>query len=232
VTVPLDDKKVNREAFLRQIDGMVYGENPRQGFFKGNAFLHPDLAFQLDFPDGWQRANQPQAVIGASPKQDAQVQLSIAGKAKPVEALQQFLGQEGIQAGRSSQTTINGNPAAYAPFSAQSQDGSVLNGLVAYISYDGATYQLLGITAATYGTYASTFQGFVGSFRRLTDQAALSVKPNRLDILRVPRATTLAGFNRQYPSVIPIEELALINGMADENATIAAGESVKRVVAQ
>jgi predicted Zn-dependent protease len=232
VTVPLDDKKVNREAFLRQIDGMVYGENPRQGFFKGNAFLHPDLAFQLDFPDGWQRANQPQAVVGVSPKQDAQVQLSIAGKAKPVEALQQFLGQEGIQAGRSSQTTINGNPAAYAPFSAQSQDGSVLNGLVAYISYDGATYQLLGITAATYGTYASTFQGFVGSFRRLTDQAALSVKPNRLDILRVPRATTLAGFNRQYPSVIPIEELALINGMADENATIAAGESVKRVVAQ
>jgi predicted Zn-dependent protease len=232
VTVPLDDKKVNREAFLRQIDGMVYGENPRQGFFKGNAFLHPDLAFQLDFPDGWQRANQPQAVVGVSPKQDAQVQLSIAGQAKPADALQQFLGQQGIQAGRSSQTTINGNPAAYAPFSAQSQDGSVLNGLVAFISYGGATYQLLGITAVTYATYASTFQAFVGSFRRLTDQAVLSVKPNRLDIVKVSRATTLAGFNRQYPSVIPIEELALINGMADENGAISAGESVKRVVAQ
>jgi predicted Zn-dependent protease len=223
---------VNSEAFLRRIDGMVYGENPRQGFFKGNAFLHPDLAFQLDFPDGWQRANQPQAVIGASPKQDAQVQLSIAGKANPAETLREFLAQEGIQAGRSSQTTINGNSAASAPFSAQSQDGSVINGLVAFISYGGATYQLLGITAATSATYASTFQAFIGSFRRLTDQAALTVKPNRLDVVRAPRATTLAGFNRQYPSVIPIDELALINGMADENASIAAGESVKRVVAQ
>jgi hypothetical protein len=41
---------------------------------------------------------------------------------------------------------------------------------------------------------------------------------------------TLSEFNRQYPSVVPIETLALINGMTDGNATIAMGESVKRVV--
>ncbi len=232
LTVPLDDKKVNREAFLRQLDGMVFGENPRQGFFKGNAFLHPDLALQLDFPDGWQRANQPQAVVGVSPKQDAQVQLSHAGQARPAEALQQFLGQEGVRAGRTSQTTIHGNPAAFAPFDAQNQDGSVLHGLAAFISYGGGTYQLLGITAAPYATYDRTFQAFVGSFRRLTDPAALAVKPNRIDIARVSTATTLAAYNQQYPSVIPIAELALINGLENGDATIAAGESVKRVVAQ
>jgi hypothetical protein len=41
---------------------------------------------------------------------------------------------------------------------------------------------------------------------------------------------TLSEFNRQYPSVVPIETIALINGMADGNASIAAGESVKRVI--
>ena len=232
VTEPLDGKKVNRGPFLRMIDGMVYGDNPRQGFFKGALFLHPDLAFQLEFPAGWTTANQPQSVVGVSPKQDAQLQLSVGAAAAPADALQQFLGQQGIQPGRAIQASINGDPAALAPFSAQNQDGSTISGLVAFISYGGATYQLLGLTAAPYSTYDRTFQEFVGSFRRLTDPAALGVKPNRLQIVKVPRAMTLAAFNEQYPSTIPIDELALINGLADGNATIPAGESVKRVVAR
>jgi predicted Zn-dependent protease len=232
VTVPLDGKKVNRDQFLRVIDGMVFGENPRQGFFKGSSFLHPDLAFQLDFPDGWQTANQPSAVVGVSPKQDAQLQLSLAGTEAPGSALQKFLGQQGIQAGRATQATLNGNPVAYAPFTTQTQDGSTLSGLVAFEAYGGNTYQMLGLTNTSYATYDRTFQGFVASFRRLTDPAALSIKPNRIQITRVRTAMTLAAFNQQNPSVIPLDELALINGLADGNAMIATGASVKRVVAK
>ncbi len=230
VTVPLDGKKVNRDQFLRVIDGMVFGDNPRQGYFKGTQFLHPDLAFQIDFPPGWKTQNQPSAVVGQSSQGDAQVTLGFAGKGAPSDVLQQFLAQEGIQAGRSSQTTINGNAAALAPFSAQNQDGSTLNGLVAFISYDGTTYQLLGLTNQSAQAYDAAFRGFIGSFRRLTDPAALGIKPNRLMITRVPRAMTLAEFNRQYPSVVPIETLALINGVADGNAQLAAGASAKRVI--
>lgn len=232
VTVPLDDKKVNREPFLRSLVGMVYGDNPRQGYFKGTSFLHPDLQFQLDFPTGWKTANQTQAVVGLSPEQDAQLQLSLAGQAEPAQTLQQFLGQEGVQAGRSSQTTINGNAAALAPFAAQNQDGTKLAGLVAFVSYGGSTYQLLGVTSAAYSGYERTFQQFIGSFRRLTDPAALGVKPNRIALVRAPKAMTLAGFNQQYPSTISLDELSLINGLENGDAAIAAGQTVKRVVAQ
>ncbi|MBL8223591.1 MAG: hypothetical protein JNL62_30445, partial [Bryobacterales bacterium] len=81
-------------------------------------------------------------------------------------------------------------------------------------------------------TYDRAFQAFAGSFRRLTDPAALNVKPNRVQVTRVSRAMTLAEFNQQNPSTIPIEDLALINGLADGNARLAAGASVKRVVAK
>jgi predicted Zn-dependent protease len=232
VTVPLDDKKVNRDSFLRVIDGMVFGDNPRQGFFKGGLFLHPDLAFQIEFPSGWKTANQPQSVVGVSPQQDAQVQLSIGPQAAPSQALQQFLAQQGIQAGRSSQTTINGNPTALALFTAQNQDGTTLSGLVGFIAYGGSTYQLLGLTAGSHSTYDRSFQQFMGSFRQLTDPVALGVKPNRLQVMKVPRAMTLATFNSQYPSDITIEELALINGLADGDAALVAGASVKRVAAR
>ena len=53
-------------------------------------------------------------MVGVSPKKDAQVQLSLAGQTEPTAALRQFLGQEGVQAGRSGQTTINGNSATNA----------------------------------------------------------------------------------------------------------------------
>lgn len=232
VTVSLDDKKVNREPFLKVLDGMVYGDNPRAGYFKGTSFLHPDLQFQLDFPSGWKTVNQTQAVVGLSPQQDAQLQLSLAGTGQPAQALQQFLGQQGVQAGRSSQTAINGNPAASAPFTAQTQDGAKLSGLVAFVSYAGNTYQLLGVTTAAYNSYERTFQQFIASFRRLTDPVALAIKPNRIQIVKVPGAMTLTAFNERYPSVISIEELALINGLDGVGDLLAAGQSAKRVVTQ
>jgi predicted Zn-dependent protease len=232
VTVPLDDKRVNRDEFLRLMDGMIYGDNPRQGFFQGGTFLHPDLAFQLDFPAGWKAVNQTSSVTGLSPEQDAQVQMTLAGTEDPGTTLQKFLGQQGIQAGRATSTTIHGNRAALAPFSAQTQDGRVLTGHVGFIGYGGTTYQLLGLTTQAAARYDATFRTFIGSFRRLTDAAALGVKPNRLDVVRVPRAMSLAQFQARYPSVIPVAELALINGLADSTAQLEAGASVKRVVVQ
>jgi len=229
VTVPLDGKKVNRTGFLNEIDGIVYGDNPRQGYFQGSAFLHPDLAFQIDFPSGWRTANQPSAVVGVSPNRDAQVILGVGSSEDPEAALRKFLTKEGIQGGQVRRTTIQGNPAASAPFAAQGE-GGVLNGRATYITYGGNTYQLLGVTTAALTAWDAAFQSFAGSFRRLTDPAALNVKPNRLAITQVSRQMTLAQFNRQYPSVIPMDELALINGVADSTAIIPAGESVKRVV--
>lgn len=232
-TIPLDDKKVNTERFLRMVDGMVYGDNPRQGFFKGSSFLHPDLAFQLDFPAGWKTANQPSAVVGLSDKQDAQVQLSLGGQQAPVEALKAFLGQQGVTAGQTSQSAINGNSAARGAFTATNQDGSQLAGQVAYLSYGGTTYQLLGITtAANARSYGPAFDQFIASFRRLTDPAALNVKPNRIALTKVAQPTTLAEFNKKYPSVVTIEQLALLNGLADGGAELEPGDFVKRVVAQ
>ena len=67
--------KVGGDEFLKRIDGMVYGENPRAGYFKGSLFIHPDLKFVLEFPDGWQTLNAADAVTGISSAQDALIQL-------------------------------------------------------------------------------------------------------------------------------------------------------------
>jgi len=231
-SIPKDSlgRTVGDAEYLSVIDGMVYGENPREGFFRDNVFLHPDLAFRIDFPAGWKTANQKEAVLAAPPEGDAMLQVSFAPEPTPEQAAQAFAQQQGIQAGSASRTTINGLPAATLEFQGQAQNGTALQGIATFIQHGQGVYGLLGYGVATnWGRYAGVVQRSMRSFMRLTDPAALNVRPNRLKIERSPRALSLAQFNQQFPSEIPIEELALINQM-DTTTLLVQGASVKRVV--
>jgi predicted Zn-dependent protease len=222
--------KVGRTEFLRKIDGIVFGDDPRNGYFRQSAFIHPTLKFRFDFPAGWRTQNSAEQVIGASTAGDAQIALSLAGQVSPQQALQKFFQQQGVQAGQTYTNAINGNPAAVGQFAAQLQDGNQLAGYVAYIQQDGTTYQLLCITPrARIQNYDGVFRSTIGSFQRVTDPALMSVRPARLRIVQLQNTMTLTQFNQQNPSVIPIEQLALINAVAP-NESMAAGTLVKRVV--
>jgi predicted Zn-dependent protease len=222
--------RTGRAEYLARIDGLVHGVNPRHGFFRDGLFLHPDLRFQFGLPAPWRRQNLAQAVMAVSPQQDAAIQLAITGEASPSAAAQRFLGQTGVQAGQTASQTINGLPAVVATFRAQTQD-ALLQGIAAFIAHEGRVYQILGYSPVpVYAQYQTTFQQSIGSFARLTDPAVLRIQPNRLRIVQTPRAMTLAEFNAQFPSVIPIAELALINQVAGPDSVLPAGTQVKRVV--
>ncbi len=220
---------VKRDPYLQAIDGIVFGVNPRQGFFEGGRFNHPDLRFRIDFPSGWKTQNLAEAVLAGSPADDAILQLTLGGQDTPDALLQKFGQQQGVQITAGQRTTVNGLPAATAEFQAQDQQGAMLAGRVMYLSYGGITYQLLGYsTAQKYGTYAGAFSQSMQSFTQLTDQAALNKQPVHLALVRLPRAMTVTEFYRQYPSVVKVELIAAINGV-DANGTLPAGTWAKRV---
>jgi len=233
-TVPAGQAtRVEGPQYLQRLNGLLYGENPRQGFFRQNVFLHPDLRFTLTFPAGWQTQNLPQAVTGVSQRQDAMVQLTLAQQARSADdAARAFFSQQGVQAGQGGRTTVNGLPAVVVPFQAQAQQG-VVAGMAAFIEYGGTVYQVLAYTPAQlYGQYQGLFQQVIGSFGPVSDPSVLNVRPNRVSIVRLPQAMTLAEFNRRYPSAIPIDELAIINQVAGGSSTLPAGALAKRIVRQ
>jgi predicted Zn-dependent protease len=222
--------RVARDEYLRRIDGLVYGANPRAGIFRGTAFLHPELRFRMDFPQGWRTQNAPQAVTAVAPQRDAAIQLTLAELA-PDEAARRFLAQQSVQPVQSRRETIHGNTAVVSLFRAQGQ-GGIVGGIATWVAYGGRTYQILSYAPeARFGGYERAFRATAGSFRALDDPAVLALQPNRLTVVRTPRAMTLAEFGRQFPSAIPIEELALINQVEGAGSALAAGALVKRVVA-
>ncbi|HEU5050489.1 MAG TPA: M48 family metalloprotease [Gemmatimonadales bacterium] len=220
--------KTGREEFLRHVDGMMYGPNPREGFFRNGLFLHPDLRFQLQFPEGWQTQNTKQAVAAMSPQQDAILQMTL-GQGSPDQAAQQFFGQQGIQSSNVSRNSINGNSAVSGYFQAQTNQGTV-RGIGVWVAYGNSTYQFLGYSPAErFSAYDNVFRRAIGSFDRLTDPAALNVQAAKVELVRVPSTMTVAEFHRRYPSSIPVEQVAVINGV-DAGGTLRAGQTAKRVV--
>jgi predicted Zn-dependent protease len=231
-TTSIEGRKliVDREGYLKHVQGLTFGEDPRQGYFEGSTFYHPQMRFQMQFPNGFKTQNLPQAVVGVSEGQDAIIQLGLAGQTPPDQAARQFLTQEGVQAGNSSTSRVNGMPAASSYFQAQTEQGQI-EGLISFVSYNGQTFGLLGYTpAGKLGSYDRAFQSTITSFRQLNDASKINVQPARVELVKVPQQTTLEQFNSQYPSTISIEELAIINELEGPSSGIQAGQTVKRVV--
>ena len=220
---------VREQDYLRQIDGLVYGDDPRQGFFRDRDFLHPDLRFRFQMPSGWEGQNLRNAVLGASPKGDAALQLTIEN-GSPDAAAQKFGSRTGIVIVDSGRQNLNGMQATQARFEATTSGGKIA-GQGNWISYGGRTYQLLTYTTAdAYPSYDRAFRNVAESFNELRDSSVLNIRANRVSIVNVPDRQSLADFNRRQPSTIDIQELAVINDVSGPTAVLTPGTLVKRVV--
>jgi predicted Zn-dependent protease len=220
---------VNRERYLKAIDDLPFGQNPREGYFRGNQFVHPELAFSIRFPQGWQMSNEKQAVGAISPRQDAIVVLSLAEGSSPQEAAQRFFSQQGVQQGQALRANLGGLPAVANEFAASTQQGTLV-GLAAFVEDRDRVYRILGYTSQNnWRNVDSEISNALASFERVTDRRLLDVKPKRLDVVTVPSAMNLEEFNRRYPSTVDIQTLAIIN-QANADTRFPAGTEVKRVV--
>jgi len=220
---------IRQNEYLQRLNGMTFGPNPREGFFREGVFLHPDLRFQIRFPDGWKTSNQKQAVLAQSPQQDALMQLTAVGEATPDAAVRSFLSQQGITAGSIGSHSVNGLPAASASFQATAQQ-SAIAGQVSAIRYGGATYRILAYGAqASWQAYQGTARASVQTFQRLTDPTALAVQPLTIAIIRADRAMTLEQFHQRYPSQVDVAAVARVN-QVEPGAQFGAGRLVKRIV--
>ena len=220
--------KRNRPTYFDRLDGMVFGANPRQGYFDGQVFLHPELAFRIEFPSGWNTQNQTQAVVGQSEAQDAVAVLRLAPEDDPAAAARKFAEQEGLEAGRIQTGRIHGYSTATLEFKVP-QEQNPLRGQIAFLRYGDNTFSLMGYTLESkWSDYQRAIGNFIGSFDDVTDRKVLGVQPARVEVVKLNRDMPFEEFNRRYPSNAEPELVALINHTRVDGV-VPAGEA-KRVV--
>ncbi|HEX8506625.1 MAG TPA: M48 family metalloprotease, partial [Hymenobacter sp.] len=102
---------VGRDSYLRMLEGLPYGEDPRQGFVEGGVFYHPDLKFRMPIPSGWKSQNSPTQFQMGEPNGKAIIALVPASGGSLDAAAQALAKAVGLQSANAQRTTINGFPA-------------------------------------------------------------------------------------------------------------------------
>jgi predicted Zn-dependent protease len=227
---PTGELALKQEDFLRRIEGMVFGENPRQGFMDGSRFKHPDLRFQLDFPQGWKVQNLPSTVMVAEPEGRAAIQLTatrVQEGTRPDAYGESFFRQHGLEYRTGERIRVSNFQAYRAPFRARISAGYVL-GEAGFIRDGELMYEILAYTMqSSFDQYRRTFQRVIGSYDRLRDRDALNIQPQRIKLFRVPETMTL----RQALARADVDEdlmleLALVNN-AELDDSVEAGTLLK-----
>ncbi len=164
--------------YLTRIDGMVFGADPRQGYFEDDQFHHPELAFRMAFPAGWEHSNQHTAVSSVSEAGTATFELSLAPEETPEAAVAAFMEpmaiteREGAAVGQGFRVSMTTAGAV------QSADG-----VVAAVSHGGMVYRMVGVgTVEGWGEVEAAVVAAIESFEVEADPAVLGKAPERLRV--------------------------------------------------
>ncbi|HSI90387.1 MAG TPA: M48 family metalloprotease, partial [Adhaeribacter sp.] len=231
----LSNAKVSRESYLKLIDGIVYGEDPRQGFVENQVFYHPELKFRFPVPSGWQYQNSPQQFQMAPKDGKALMTLSLAAGNSLEAAAQDMVQKNKLTVVESRQVTVNGLPAMAViadqvpdPQQQQQQQAEPIRTLTYFIQYGGNIYRIMGISrTADFNTYATMFSNTMQNFMQLTEADKLNRTPDRVRIKTVAQNTTLGQALRSYQ--VPenkLEQVAILNGM-QLNDPLSKGTQIK-----
>ena len=221
---------VNGRAYVQRLDGVVYDDDPRQGYFDGDAFYHPALRFQMSLPAGWKYQNTRVAVAAQEPGQKAVMQLSLAAaEALSPAAFAQRLAARGSIAdvqGRSE--TIGGLPAWVGRVSLPQENAAAIVAVAAWIRRaDTLMFQVLGRSQQPGDADEARIYSSLRSFRPLTDAGRLAVQPDRVKVQSVAATASLDATLRTLGTAEALlPATALLNGL-ELDETVRAGTLLK-----
>lgn len=204
------------DQYMGELDNIIFGNNPRQGFTENGVFYHPELAFQFPYPENWQLINTPSAVQIVNPDQNAVIIFEIDGKnSTPRASVEEFLNQDGVNPAGGSATSYNNLEGYEAVATAQTQQGAKVRIYLYSVAYDGNIYRFVTYTTADqFDNYSSSFTRTANGFDELNDSGILNIQPARLNVYRADRTASFQSF---LPGSLPLditdEDVAIANQM-------------------
>jgi predicted Zn-dependent protease len=217
----------DRASYLGAIDGLVYGDDPSEGFVRGRRFTHPKLGFTFVAPEGYTIDNTAQAVLGVKDGGGQALRLDVV-RVPSEQSLPDYLNSgwiENIEPRSIEELTINGLPAAAA-----TAKGEQWAFRLYAVRFGTDVYRFIFAAKRTTPETDRTFRESVNSFRRLSLAESNAAKPLRLRIVTVAENDTVERLAaRMATSDRPLERFRVLNGLAASDR-LTVGDQVKIVV--
>lgn len=225
----LRELKINRDTYLREIDGLMFGDDPRQGYVEENVFYHPDLRFQFPVPTKWKLNNKPSQVQMVSEGQDAVILLSVTTGSSSRESVRTFVSKTNVLVIRSDEVQVNGLPTQRVISEIRTQK-EIYRLMSYFIEKGNNVFVFHGLTSINrFQNYGPLFENTMRQFRELSEPRRINVKPDRIRIRSTQTTDTLGNVLRSFGvQNEKLKEIVLLNG-GDPNQVIPANTLVKVV---
>jgi len=223
---------VRKQSYLDRINGLVFGEDPRQGYVEKNVFYHPLLRFSFSFPEGWTLQNTPSQVVLSSKDGNAALVLQAEKSSEELSAYAQkkMSDLEGKQYVSDQHLRINSLPAYQQLFDVEQKEKEALRLRLTCIKKEDQIYSWTSLsTISDFSKYDEQFQSVVGSFKELVDKAFIDRKPIRITLIRANGRDSLRQIFQKGGMAEELwPKFAVMNGM-ELDKTPVMGQQIKIV---
>lgn len=216
----------DRQEFLRALEGVTFGDDPKEGFVRGRNFFHPNLGFAFTAPDGFALENTPQAVLGATANGKEALRLD-AVKVSGGQAMTAYISQgwvEGIAQETVEELQINGFDAATAV-----ARGEQWSFRLYAVRFGNDVYRIAFAARTLSPQLEAAFKQAALTFRRVPTEEAQAIKPLKIRIHRVVAGETPERLaSRMTFADRQLERFLVLNGL-QKGARLVPGDLVKIV---
>jgi predicted Zn-dependent protease len=220
---------VKRNEYMELIDGMIFGNDPRQGYVDGSMFYQPEMKFMFPVPAGWTLTNNPTEVRMSPEKGNAVSIFTVSQGDSPQAASTQFTTENEVTVSNSRSLSVNGMSGFYSSGLIAGEEGNIAI-TSHFIKKDDTVYAFHGLAAeADFASVEGMFEKSALGFKNLADRSRIEVTPEKIEIRDMKSSKTLrAALNEFGVPEDMIEKLSVINGV-ELNDTMEAGTKIKIV---
>ncbi|MCD8571489.1 MAG: M48 family metalloprotease, partial [Alphaproteobacteria bacterium] len=220
---------VNREGYLQHINGIVYGESARNGFIRGQDFIHPVSGFGFSVPQGYKLINQPNEVVAQGPGGAVIIfdMASVAAGTDPLAYLSQSW-MKGAPLKSLESVSVNGMNAATAAFAGQvnGQPSTIRLMAIAFRPDMIVRFQI-AIPNNTSGSGLDELKRATYSFHKLTEAEKAAAKPYRVRLYKPGAGESASSIASRQPFESYSEDRFRVLNALPFGQNVRAGETYK-----
>lgn len=225
--IPEAQSAAAEPEYLAAIEGLAWGDDPRDGYLVDNVFVQPRRGFTLQLPPKWKVLHDRDQVLALS-EDDKAVFVTMPTKYEGRKAaLADFFADGTLTPGGEYEGTVGGFPVSSRAFALADEQGSTMRGLVAFIDYDERVVAMVALgPEASWTARSEQLAHSFASFGRIADPKLRAVQPLRIHTVVLDAPSTLEAVAERAAVPVDFVTLAVLNGV-DPGTELSAGWRVK-----
>jgi predicted Zn-dependent protease len=217
-----------REAFLKAVDGLAFGDSPSQGAIVGRQFIHPGLGFTFSVPEAYTLQNTATAVVGLAG--DGEAVRFDSAQVPETMSLSDYL-KSGWIAGLDTNSVVEEKHSGIDMASGGAKSGQWYF-RVTVVRFEGDVYRYIFASRTGDNAFVARAMETVASFRKVTSSDTGKIRQTVVRVITAGQGDTTRSLAAKMSGVANGPELFLVLNSLFDGDPIVPGQGYKIVTVE